>query len=335
MNNYKLITKQNLHSFFDALQPKNTIIAPKEINKKYYFKPVDKFEDIALDYIQTVLSAKSVLFPRSDTLFNYHRADGDYNIDEPSPIEKNTIVFGMKPCDASSFVYLSNFFLKDYQDKNIKERLEKLYIISLSCKEADNACFCTSVGSNPASTKGSDLNLTLIENDTYYVEVITEKGQELINYSADLFQDTKEIDKSKYIANVPQKFDVEKAKQNIDSIFESPLWVKDSLACLGCGICAYACPTCTCFDIQDIGSQFNGSRVRNWDSCAFDLFTKHASGHNPRPVQSQRWRNRIKHKFEYSVENLGLISCVGCGRCIRSCPTSMNIVKTVQILQGV
>jgi ferredoxin len=31
------------------------------------------------------------------------------------------------------------------------------------------------------------------------------------------------------------------------------------------------------------------------------------------------------HKFNYFVDVFGEIACVGCGRCIRSCPVNLDI----------
>ena len=42
-----------------------------------------------------------------------------------------------------------------------------------------------------------------------------------------------------------------------------------------------------------------GARRKSWDACGFGKFTHHASGHNPRDVQPQRFRNRVMHKFKY------------------------------------
>ena len=106
---------------------------------------------------------------------------------------------------------------------------------------------------------------------------------------------------------------------------DDSLWLEQSLRCIGCGTCAYVCPTCGCFDIQDLFDGKRGMRKRSWDSCGFDLFTLHASGHNPRSVQSQRWRQRIMHKFQYMFEKDNVIGCVGCGRCSRSCSVNMNL----------
>ena len=90
------------------------------------------------------------------------------------------------------------------------------------------------------------------------------------------------------------------------------------------------CPTCHCFDISDEIKGDDGVRIRNWDSCMFPLFTRETSGHNPRTSQKQRWRQRLMHKFKYYVDNFDAIACVGCGRCVMSCPVNIDIRKIVQ-----
>ena len=98
---------------------------------------------------------------------------------------------------------------------------------------------------------------------------------------------------------------------------------------MGCGACAFVCPTCDCFDIVDEGDRAGGERRADWDSCGFALFTLHASGHNPRdtgpalPPADHAQVQVLPRKF-------GMIACVGCGRCIRACPVDMNISQCLK-----
>ena len=77
--------------------------------------------------------------------------------------------------------------------------------------------------------------------------------------------------------------------------------------------------------MRDDGTVRCGDRFRGWDSCMFFQYNRAAGGHNPRDVHWKRMRQRMLHKFSYYPEKYGDIDCVGCGRCIRSCPVSYDL----------
>lgn len=325
----KKIKKENLGQFFDALKNSGkTMIAPRKNGEKVLFAYTDSFSQVAVDYVQTTLSAKSVVFPRTEELFSYVYEGKNIKINPERDNLSDVVVFGLHPCDASSFDYMSSFFTKENPDSHYSKRRERTALISFACKTGDEYCFCTSTGGRPDDTKGSDLMLT--DMGTYfYADIITDKGVDMYNKAQALFEETPVVDKKEFVANIPIKFNLDNVRQKINNVYNENFWVEESLACLGCGACAFSCPTCTCFDIQEENNPYDGKRLRNWDACAIGIFTQHASGHNPRDVQSQRWRHRILHKFEYSVRTLDTVSCVGCGRCIRVCPGGMNIIEQV------
>jgi len=78
----------------------------------------------------------------------------------------------------------------------------------------------------------------------------------------------------------------------------------------------------------------SGARIKNWDSCGFGLFTLHASGHNPRSTQRRRYRQRIMHKFKYYIDKFEYTACVGCGRCIKSCPVDINLGDILETINS-
>lgn len=335
MAQHKKISKDKLAALFEKIrQSGKLIVAPKKKGEKVLFSIVSSFDEVYVDYIQTALSAKSIVMPKCEELFSYIYESKDVKVVETKVSDVEVVVFGLHPCDAASFEYLSTFFLKENPDKYFAERMNRTTLISLSCSTCDENCFCTSVGLSPSDTKGSDILLTDTKDGDLYAEIITEKGAKLISTVNELFGDSKEIDKKQFTADVKQKFDLaklrEKAKAELS--FDKPIWREMSLACLGCGACAFSCPSCTCFDIQEDNNPYGGKRLRLWDTCALGLFTLHASGHNPREVQSQRWRQRILHKFNYTDEQFGVISCFGCGRCLRVCPAQMSILEQINMI---
>ena len=104
--------------------------------------------------------------------------------------------------------------------------------------------------------------------------------------------------------------------------------------CIGCGACTFVCPTCQCYDIKDFNTGNGVQRYRCWDSCMYSDFTMMAHGNN-RTSQMQRFRQRFMHKLVYfPANNDGMYSCVGCGRCVEKCPSSLNIVKVIKSMGG-
>ena len=121
--------------------------------------------------------------------------------------------------------------------------------------------------------------------------------------------------------------------RNLKKYFDSDKWESLHKGCLACGTCTFVCPTCQCYDIRDYDDGKNVRRFRCWDSCMYSDFTMMAHGNN-RTTHLQRFRQRFMHKLVYfPTNNDGIFGCVGCGRCVRSCPVHINIVKAVKALK--
>lgn len=324
--NTRYIKKENITAWFDALaKAHDRVLAPVRKGRAVEFAPVEKLSEVASDYVQTTRSAKEALFPRAEVLFSYRKDGKNVEVEDFDPASvPSTVLWQVRPCDAASIFPLDAVFNWDFKDKLYNARRERTAIIAVSCAQADSCCFCTSVNGGPGNTAGSDVLLTMTP-DGAIVEVSTEKGEKLVSLATGLFEEGSAEDKQKYLADVPAVFDLEQLKEKIGVMFDSPIWKEQSERCLGCGACAYVCPTCSCFDIQDCAKGSEGSRLRCWDSCGFALFTLHTSGHNPRPTQATRWRQRLMHKFSYIPERESSLGCTGCGRCSRACPVDMNL----------
>ena len=326
MTSYSL-THENLLKLIVAIAvPGREVYAPQRRGEKTFFAPVADVKAIGFDYVKTAESPKDLLFPKYQKLisFEYKGAELEVNDHAETPPPER-VLFGSHPCDAVALQRLTDFFSRDIADTFVAQRRDALTVISMSCTKADADCFCTSTGSSPGDTTGSDILLTPSGEGRYYVESLTEKGEALVASQRSLFGPSAPIDKEACLSKVEKKFSPEEIAQKLAGAFGDQIWNDASLRCIGCGVCAFVCPMCSCFDIQDEGSYKKGARVRCWDSCGFSLFTQHTSGHNPRPLQSDRWRQRVMHKFSYQPQQYELLGCVGCGRCSRACPADMNL----------
>jgi sulfhydrogenase subunit beta (sulfur reductase) len=303
------------------------VLAPVNNGTKTEFKSIKEPNAVDYDSITTTSSVKAASFPRTETLFAYEKQGVETKLyDVAADNFVDTVIWRARPCDAMGFKPLTKIFNWDYKDELYDQRFDKMVIVTFACSQADKCCFCTSVGGGPGNTDGSDVQLTMIDKEKTLVEVLTEKGQQLVDLAKELFEKTDDIiNKESLLAKVPTHFTREQVHDNIAKAFDSPVWKAQSERCIGCGACAFVCPTCACFDIQEDSHGNHGRRVRCWDSCGFSLFTQHTSGHNPRPTQASRWRQRIMHKFSYMPDRLNVYGCTGCGRCSRACPVDMNI----------
>lgn len=325
----KILKSSDLPVLVDKLQAGNRILmAPVKKGNVVDVQQVRSIGEIALDILLTTQSVKKVAFPRVEKTLEYklNKSNVEQIAVDPASVPE-TILFGIRPCDASGFRSLSAIFGEQPADQFYLEKRARTALISFSCSTADEYCFCTSVGGGPGNTEGSDIQLTLLNGDEFMVEILTEKGSTLAAEVNGILHDpAKEYQKESYLADVKAVFGVEDVVAKATSSFNNmDLWLEQSLRCIGCGACAFVCPTCACFDFQDEQNTKQGVRLRLWDSCGFSLFTLHTSGHNPREIQSQRWRQRIMHKFSYMPEQLKVVGCEGCGRCSRACPVDMNI----------
>jgi sulfhydrogenase subunit beta (sulfur reductase) len=324
-----VITKQELPKFLRSIKDA-VVLAPVERERGLVFDRLAEDDSICFDYITVRESAKGIFFPQREVLCSFE----DGNLKEVPLDGNNYVVFGLRPCDATAITFLDEVFsdqFSKFKDPYYLSRRENSVLITLTCNETADTCFCTTTGGDPAGTRGADILATDLGEKLLF-EAVTDKGEELMKAYKGSFKKAEEADikEREGLAEEARKqltaIDIEGLKQKLDEEFDDEDWAKVTANCLGCGACTYLCPTCHCFDITDEKNKTGfGLRLRSWDSCQYPLFTKHASGHNPRVNKTQRMRQRIMHKFSYTIEKTDDIFCVGCGRCISNCPVNLDI----------
>lgn len=333
----RIIKKENLAGLVKKLAAERTVYAPVKEGDNVVYAALENGKEPLLEYGNTKDAPKNLFFPQAETLLRFMRTNRGMELKEDETGKaKEVVLFGVRPCDARSFVLLDFLFDQEHwKDPYYIERRSKTTVISRGCVHPPySTCFCTSVGGHPLSTEGADVMLTDL-GDSLLAEFLTDKGEKILEKWGDLpkADEAAEAKKKDLVAKaeseIQSKIPGKEIKAWLDANFEHPFWDTIHKSCLACGTCTYLCPTCHCFDITDEMKKEDGKRVRSWDSCMYWLFTQETSGHNPRTSQKQRWRQRLMHKFKYFVDNFNAIACVGCGRCVMYCPVNIDIRKIV------
>jgi len=331
----KILKREALGALIDSVRKNGgRFVAPTADARQVVFKEVAGAAEVVLDdYILARNSYKEFVFPQTEVVAGFtHTAEGvDLRAVELEP--KETVVFGARPCEASSLAALRAVFTWDFVDEFYTRREEKTTVISIGCTRADEACFCTTVGLSPQTTEGSDIYLLETTDGDFIARGLTGKGKAFMDAHPEAFVEAGGKGEAKPLL-MPDKIDgvnLEMISRALSETghYENPVWAALARKCIGCGACTFVCPTCHCFDLTDEGTAFEGERRKNWDACQFDSFTLHASGHNPRDTQYKRWRNRFMCKFSIYPKKFSSKGCVGCGRCIRVCPVRLDITDVM------
>jgi len=335
----RVISKEDFANFVNSLTKDNSlnVIGVKSKGNKFAFGKLESASELRLDYDVTLLPPKKYFFPQRETLVTYDVANGFFAKD-PADI-KPTVIIGVHPYDIVALLHMDEIFRETKSDPYYFEKRKSSIIIGVNMQNMSKWCFAPQMGCATIDY-GYDLMLTDLGN-RYAINLGSQKGEELLDKYAKNVTDALARDiqlvgqKKREIMYMPQqKFEFptelipELLRKNYE---ESSFWEKHSETCLACGSCVLVCPTCYCFDVKDNPDLTleSGERVRIWDGCLLEDFAKIASGENFRPTRPTRYRHRYFKKGKYLYDRFGFISCVGCGRCTRSCPVHIDVVETV------
>ena len=335
------IAKENLSALFQLIADSQELYLPVKKAGQTNFAVWSEDADVDLDTLKTVKSAKDAFFPQSENLYDVKKEGKKMHIEPGCLKEQNFVVFGMKACDVKGVEVLDRVFLVDPVDSFYAARREHGTIVAMACHEPEETCFCKVFGVD-AAAPASDVATWMVGEDLYW-KALTEKGEALTEAVKSLLTEADEAPveaEKEAIHAIVEKLpymNLSLEGWNGDALtekFNSPVWEELYKPCLACGTCTFVCPTCQCYDIKDYDTGNSVSRYRCWDSCMYSDFTMMAHGNN-RTSQMQRFRQRFMPKLVYyPANNDGMYSCVGCGRCVEKCPSSLNIVKVIKAFQN-
>lgn len=338
-NKLYTLDKDHLDQVLSIWNENSSVYVPSGKGKDIQLLPLDEVQRTE-EYINLSLPAKEMVFEQKEGLFKWAKNGECIEIEGLARHHsKNRILFGVRACDTYGIAYTDRFYLHEYPDPNYKSRRSETIIVAVNCLKAGPHCFCTSVGTGVFSTLGHDLALTPIDH-FYLVEVATPKGEALINDALSYFTEIDDgilVEKEDLMERVadsfPLKMDLTNLWDDMAKTFNADFWLDEAHACIGCTGCTNVCPTCTCFNVvEERIDENSGRRVRYWDSCQSEHFTRNAENHNPRDAVS-RVRYRIYDKLKYIEERFGFKGCSGCGRCTDVCPTYISIIDIIGKMQ--
>lgn len=337
------IEKTKFNQFIDTLLADYMVFAPVYDGKISAYGVIKSAADVASDIQNTDKPPKEIFFPPAEVLFTY----SEKGLATPEKNKKPFAIWGVRPCDARSFSMLDKVFGcavqkpkdENFQDPFWKEKYDDVLIFGLACNTPVSTCFCHWFQSGPFAKEASDV-FVVDTGEAYILEPVSKKGDVYISALKEKekvsAEDEAQIKKLKKEAesSLGESVDLKAFNSRLNQLWDDPVWDEISAKCINCAACAFSCPTCHCFDVDDEGKNKKGKRIRIWDSCMFSIFTKEASGHNPRSSSKARVRQRFMHKFSYFVDNYGEYLCTGCGRCIQVCPVNLDIREVIKRTRG-
>ncbi len=333
------LAKTKLDFFASVVQQFGEVHAPVEDKGQFVFRRLERWSEARLDYPRTALPPKKYFLPPRETLFRYQENRG--YVPYLEGFDRRIVLFGVHACDIYALNILDEVFAGAYPDPYYQARRKNIAIIGIDCTP-DEHCFCRSMRADYVD-RGFDLFLTDI-GDSYHTLVGTARGDDMVLAASTLFEPITRADTEEYKRRSSAKraaFKLEVEIRDLSEIFEmeyeSGIWKELGDRCLACGNCSMVCPTCYCYDVADtvcLGGR-DGTRDRTWDSCLFSSHALVAGGENFRKTRAARIKFRYYHKQRGFVAEYGRHSCVGCGRCITTCPVGIDVSKVINQLRGV
>ena len=271
---------------------------------------VSSVDEIELDQ-KSDYAFKEILTPLSETLFFF--TENEVKTADRDPRE--VIVF-LKSCDMHAVKRLDQIYLDNkFADPFYKEIRDRVHFVLLGCPRSGADCFCVDMGTN-RTTEGFLFSLDRAD-DGFACKVLDTSLDALFANNSGAQQDVE----PKYVTENATRVTIPEEIPN--SIYKNSVWDQYSARCIGCGRCNFACPTCTCYTMQDVYYTDNGKvgeRRRVGASCMVDGYTNVAGGGQYRRSKGERMRFKVLHKIYDFKKRFGYQMCVGCGRCDMICP---------------
>lgn len=341
---FKIVTKDAFRILVEKLLAANEVVGPTKVGTNrngkptYHFLPIQRFEDMDLDYEKSVYPAKTYFLPYRENLSRTKFKDGDWVQEITYRVQPRALV-GLHACDINALLKLDKVMLKGaFPNPYYLSRRKNTFVVGIDHDPCETG-FCASLGEDTV-THGFDLFLTDL-GDRYFVSIDSDRGFRVLHsvpvreITEDDRRDYQDV-RRRIAGGYKVKLPYENIPTLLDIEFESPVWKKWGEKCLSCGSCAMVCPTCYCYGVYERLSQdFTECRkVKQLYSCNLLDFATVAGGHNFRPDRHTRLKYRYYHQHRGFMEAYDEPMCVGCNRCGDACLAGINPPDVIRDLQA-
>lgn len=284
---------------------------------------VTKASEIVWDE-RSEYSFKDVLLPLSQTLLYFN----EHTMTEAEGPDKGTIVF-LRSCDLHAVKRFDYMFLENGPEDSYYKRVrDGLKFVLMGCDHNFDGCFCVSMGTNKSDNYDAAVNVhggevALDCPDAGLAQAVEAVGAAAAAVTPDY------VTENELQVTVPENL--------TSAVAKSTIWDEYDSRCIKCGRCTIACPTCTCWSMQDLFYTENGKageRRRVQASCMIDGYTEVAGGLCFRKKAGERMRFKVLHKVLDFKKRAGFQMCVGCGRCDAICPEYISFTHAVEKLKA-
>jgi sulfhydrogenase subunit beta (sulfur reductase) len=223
----KVIKKKDIAGWLNSLVQEYEVFAPVKEGGLVRFGRIGSASEVCQEYQNSKVPPKHILFPQSETLFTYSSTRDAARIKVPPILEKPRLIFGIRPCDARSFVLMDGVFGGQFKEPYYEKRRDNTLVVSTGCTKRRATCFCVGVGGDPFSTEGSDLLLVDI-GDEYVVQKVEDRGTRLLE--GDRLENAREGEialAAEVIktarASMERSMEVDGLKEKLDGL-DDPVW---------------------------------------------------------------------------------------------------------------
>ncbi len=338
-----ILRSEHLAAWVNGLRDRYTVVGPVDVGGGTVFQAIGSPAELDLEYTTSILPPVRWFHPDGEVLFSFRRT-APASI-EPPILEPPVALLAVHACDLHGIHIMDEVMAQEPPDTHYLMRREAALVVGLSC---DGPCsphaFCQDRGTREVDPGLYDLYLSDL-GDRYFIVAGSERGADELGLCSTLdevrYHDR--VDLKRWQEERAGRFsrriegDLGSLPRFLRQGYDDLLWEVIGDRCVSCGSCTLVCPTCICFDFEDVldVSLDAGRRCRQWDSCQRSDFALLASGECFRAQASERQRHRVFRKEVYSVDRYGRPACVGCGRCGAACTVGIDLITIYnQILRA-